>query len=110
MASHAGANAPSIGTGQDLGPDAFKKLYPEQYYKRFLANGVRPDGRAFGRARPTTIGLEAVSTADASALVKIGSTTVLAGIKLEVCQPVWLKSLNIRPKRCSICLAGCLGC
>ena len=77
-------NATTQHVGQDLGPDAFKKLYPEQYYERFLANGIRPDGRTFGRARPTTIGLEAVSTTDASALVKNGSTTVLAGIKLEV--------------------------
>lgn len=82
MSSH--ADASSTGLGQELGPDAFKKLYPEQYYKRFLASGVRPDGRNFGRARPTTIGIEAVSTADASALVKIGSTTILAGVKLEV--------------------------
>lgn len=67
-----------------LGPEAFKKLYPEQYYKRFIESGIRPDGRTFGRARPATIGLGAVSTADSSALVKIGSTTVLAGIKLEV--------------------------
>jgi len=67
-----------------LDPDAFKKLYPENFYQKYIDNGIRPDGRAFGRARPTTIGLGAVETADASALVKIGSTTVLAGIKLEV--------------------------
>lgn len=34
--------------------------------------------------RATSIGLGVVSTADASALVKIGSTTVLAGVKCEV--------------------------
>lgn len=65
-------------------PAAFKKLYPEQFYKQHIENGLRPDGRTFGRARPTTIGLDATATADSSALVKIGSTTVLAGIKLEV--------------------------
>ena len=68
---------------QALEPEAFKKLYPEQYYQRFIDSGVRPDGRPFGRCRPTTIGLDAVGTADASALVKVGSTTALAGIKLE---------------------------
>ena len=68
----------------NLGPEAFKKLYPEQYYKKFIESGIRPDGRTFGRGRPATIGLDAVSTADSSALIKIGSTTVLAGIKLEV--------------------------
>ena len=66
---------------------AFKKLYPEQFYKQHIDGGYRPDGRTFGRARPTTIGLDATATADSSALVKIGNTTVLAGIKLEVIQP-----------------------
>ena len=70
-----------------LEPDAFKKLYPDQYYARFVAEGLRPDGRPLARARPTTIALGAVSTADSSALVKIGSTTVMAGIKLEARAP-----------------------
>ena len=49
---------------------AFKRLYPDKYFARFVADGLRPDGRTLGRARATTIGLNAVSTADASALVK----------------------------------------
>jgi exosome complex component RRP43 len=67
--------------------DAFKRLYPEQYFARFIQEGVRPDGRPVGQARPTTIGLNALSSADGSALVKIGSTTALACIKLEVYNP-----------------------
>ena len=67
-----------------LEPDAFKKLYSDQYYSRFVAEGLRPDGRPLLRARPTTIALGAVTTADSSALVKIGNTTVMAGVKLEV--------------------------
>jgi exosome complex component RRP43 len=74
----------STATVSTLDPEAFKKLYPDAFYRKFIESGIRPDGRAFGRARPTTIGLGAVETADSSALVKIGSTTVLAGIKLEV--------------------------
>ncbi|KAK9834201.1 hypothetical protein WJX81_007772 [Elliptochloris bilobata] len=71
-----------------LEPDAFRKLYPDQYYARFVAEGLRPDGRPLLQARPTTIALGAVSAADSSALVKIGNTTVMAGIKLEVMVPV----------------------
>jgi len=94
-----------------LDPDAFKKLYPENFYQKYIDIGIRPDGRAFGRARPTTIGLGAVETADASALVKIGSTTVLAGIKLEVgSECVWWQMLQHksdfdRPSRQRILLA-----
>lgn len=64
--------------------DAFQRLYPDQYYAKFIQRGVRPDGRPLALARPTSIALGAVHTADASALVKIGSTTVLAGVKCEV--------------------------
>ncbi|CAD7704396.1 unnamed protein product [Ostreobium quekettii] len=67
--------------------DAFKALYPDQYLLKFLANGVRPDGRSLSRCRPTTVGFEAVSDVDASALVKIGSTTALATVGLEIVHP-----------------------
>jgi exosome complex component RRP43 len=33
--------------------DAFKKLYPENFYGQFLERSTRPDGRPLGRARPT---------------------------------------------------------
>ncbi|DBA84869.1 hypothetical protein WJX77_007920 [Trebouxia sp. C0004] len=70
-----------------LQADAFKKLYPQEFFSKFIEDGIRPDGRPVGRCRPTTIGLDVVSTADSSALVKIGSTTALAGVKLEVMPP-----------------------
>ncbi len=70
-----------------LQADAFKKLYPREFFAKFIEDGIRPDGRPLGRGRPTTIGLGVVSTADSSALVKIGSTTALAGVKLEVMPP-----------------------
>ena len=39
------------------------------------------------QARPASVTTDVVTTADSSALVKMGSTTVLAGIKLEVAVP-----------------------
>ncbi|KXZ47061.1 hypothetical protein GPECTOR_38g298 [Gonium pectorale] len=71
----------------DIEADAFKRLYPEQFYDRFLAEGVRPDGRPLGRARAVTIGAGAITSADGSALVKVGRTTVLAGVRLEIARP-----------------------
>ena len=70
-----------------LQADAFKKLYPKEFFAKFIEDGIRPDGRPVGRCRPTTIALGVVSTADSSALVKIGSTAALAGVKLEVMRP-----------------------
>ena len=79
----------------ELGPDAYKKLYPAEFYKRFIDNNLRPDGRPFGGGRPVTIGVGAIESADASALVKIGSTSVLAGLTFAVsCLVVMLIHLN----------------
>jgi exosome complex component RRP43 len=72
---------------QQLQADAFKRLYPEQYYDTFISQGIRTDGRTLSRARAVSIGLKAVGSADSSALVRIGSTTVMAGVRLEVFQP-----------------------
>ncbi|CAM6087804.1 unnamed protein product [Calypogeia fissa] len=67
--------------------DAFRRLFPTQYIERYLDASVRPDGRPLGRARPTEISLGQVPTTDGSALVKLGNTTMLAGVKLEVFVP-----------------------
>jgi polyribonucleotide nucleotidyltransferase len=68
----------------ELHADAFRQLYPAQYYAGFLSKHLRPDGRQLSESRPTTIGVDTIKSADSSALVKTGSTTVVAGIKLEV--------------------------
>lgn len=79
--------AVATSNGDSLQADAFKKLYPREFFLKFIEDGIRPDGRPVGRCRPTSIGLNVVSTADGSALVKTGSTTALAGAKLEVMPP-----------------------
>lgn len=67
--------------------DAFRRLFPLRFYERHLTESIRPDARPLGRARDTTIALGAVASADGSALAKIGSTTMLAAIKMEVMTP-----------------------
>ncbi len=52
--------------------EAFQRLYPQEFYARFIAEGVRPDGRPLGRPRPVSIGLNSIKTANSSALVKVG--------------------------------------
>jgi len=51
------------------------------------ADGRRVDGRAIDEYRPISIVPGFVATADGSALVRIGDTTVVAGIKLEPGKP-----------------------
>ncbi|KAI4346933.1 hypothetical protein L6164_007796 [Bauhinia variegata] len=65
--------------------DSFRRLFPLQFHERHLAESIRPDGRRLGIARDTSI---ALASANGSALVKIGSTTMLAAIKMEVMTPL----------------------
>lgn len=67
--------------------DAFRRLFPLRFHERFLVASIRPDARPVGRARETTLALGAVASADGSALAKIGCTTMLAAIKMEVMTP-----------------------
>nr|KYP48167.1 Exosome complex exonuclease RRP43 [Cajanus cajan] len=67
--------------------DAFRRLFPLRFFERHLAESIRPDGRPLGKARETSIFLGAVASANGSALVKIGSTTMLTAIKMEVMTP-----------------------
>ncbi|GER39898.1 exosome complex component Rrp42 [Striga asiatica] len=67
--------------------DAFRRLFPLRFHERHLLESIRPDGRPLGRARDTTLVLGAVASANGSALAKIGCTTMLAAIKMEVMTP-----------------------
>ena len=52
-----------------------------------LEKGIRLDGRKFTDYRPLSITLNYAKKAEGSALVKLGDTMVLAGIKLEEGEP-----------------------
>ncbi|XP_004711301.2 exosome complex component RRP43 [Echinops telfairi] len=65
----------------------FKTVEPLEYYRRFLKENCRPDGRELGEFRTTTVNIGSITTADGSALVKLGNTTVICGIKAEFAAP-----------------------
>ncbi|KAL7169008.1 hypothetical protein ACSBR2_034100 [Camellia fascicularis] len=67
--------------------DAFRLLFPLRFHERHLLESIRPDARKLGKARDTTLALGVVASADGSALTKIGCTTMLAAIKMEVMTP-----------------------
>ncbi|KAH6819371.1 3'-5'-exoribonuclease family protein [Perilla frutescens var. frutescens] len=83
MAAASGTNDLS----SDMELDAFRRLFPLRFHERHLLESIRPDGRPLGRARDTTLSLGAVASANGSALAKMGCTTMLAAIKLEVMIP-----------------------
>uniref|UniRef100_A0A3B5PZG1 Ribosomal RNA-processing protein 43 n=1 Tax=Xiphophorus maculatus TaxID=8083 RepID=A0A3B5PZG1_XIPMA len=59
----------------------------ENYHRSFLKENCRPDGRELSEFRTTTLNIGSISTADGSALVKIGNTTIICGIKAELANP-----------------------
>lgn len=81
----AGNNSSDLSSEMEV--DAFRRLFPLRFHERHLLKSIRPDGRTLGKARDTIISLGAVTSANGSALIKIGCTTMLAAIKLEVMTP-----------------------
>ncbi|KAJ1965844.1 hypothetical protein GGI12_000473 [Dipsacomyces acuminosporus] len=65
----------------------FEQIHPLEFQRRFLSQETRHDGRAFLQFRPTHVVKGTISTAQGSATVRIGNTTVVCGIKAEVCEP-----------------------
>ncbi|KYQ92402.1 hypothetical protein DLAC_06377 [Tieghemostelium lacteum] len=64
--------------------EAFQKIHPLEFYRKFLQRSVRPDGRSLNDIRKTSISTGAITTACGSSFVKIGNTSVICGIRSEV--------------------------
>ena len=75
--------------------EAFRKIYPSEFFERFIEASVRPDGRNLLGVRQTLVSVGSISSADGSAFVKLStgvapnspacaSTSVLAGVTAEV--------------------------
>lgn len=62
-------------------------IHPVKYYRDFLSHDLRPDGRELDQFRPVVINMDSIGTADGSAIVKLGNTAVVCGIKAELARP-----------------------
>jgi exosome complex RNA-binding protein Rrp42 (RNase PH superfamily) len=70
-----------------LDKDAFRALYPAEYFGQFAAKGLRPDRRSPGECRAATAVLNTIGSADASASCRLGDTFVTAGARLALATP-----------------------
>jgi len=61
-----------------------QRFLPEEYHRRFLEDGVRPDGRGQHDRRPARLRAGAVGSAHGSASVCLGQSAAVAGIRAEV--------------------------
>jgi exosome complex component RRP43 len=64
----------------EMNAESFRVLHPADYTARFLAEGIRPDGRVFTGQRKVTVTTGTITSANGSALVRCGHTSVIAGI------------------------------
>ncbi|MEM0199426.1 MAG: exosome complex component Rrp42, partial [Desulfurococcaceae archaeon] len=62
------------------------KLYVEQLVKS-LKRGERVDGRGLLDYRPISVILNPIEKSEGSALVKLGKTQIIAGVKLDIGAP-----------------------
>ncbi|KAI0722545.1 ribosomal protein S5 domain 2-like protein [Earliella scabrosa] len=86
-ASTSGGPSSSSAEQDALKALTFQRLHPKTYLERFLAENVRPDGRDLDEWRDISLNVGSISTADGSALVRLGSTTVVCGVKAEIAEP-----------------------
>jgi len=81
------STTPSTSEDDALKAATFQRLHPRTYLERFLAEGVRPDGRNLEEWRTIELNVGSISTANGSALVKLGQTTIVCGVKAEIAEP-----------------------
>ena len=65
----------------------FLSCQPDEYFQRFIDHGIRPDGRQLNEYRPLNIGIGSITTADGSAVLKLGKTTVVCGVRAQLTNP-----------------------
>ncbi|CAD6565922.1 MAG: hypothetical protein CYPHOPRED_000096 [Cyphobasidiales sp. Tagirdzhanova-0007] len=74
-------------TSNGIDPELFQRIQPAEYLSRFLEHGYRPDGRRPNEFREPILNVGSITSADGSALVKTGQTTILCGIRAEIAEP-----------------------
>ncbi|XP_026765118.1 exosome complex component RRP43-like [Galleria mellonella] len=67
--------------------EIYKLIHPLKYFNDYISRNIRPDGRKFTEQRNIKLNVNSLKTADASAVVKCGNTTIVCGIKLELATP-----------------------
>jgi exosome complex component RRP43 len=70
-----------------LEAETFRKIHPLEFYRKFLTEKLRPDGRALSNVRKTHITTGSLQNTEGSGLVKMGNTSVICGIRGEVTVP-----------------------
>nr|XP_027201705.1 exosome complex component RRP43-like [Dermatophagoides pteronyssinus] len=71
--------------------ELFKILQPLQFIQTILNSGKRADGRKFDESRHVLISCDCVTSANGSALIKFGTSSVICGITTSLVKPTTIK-------------------
>ncbi|CAJ1414238.1 unnamed protein product [Effrenium voratum] len=64
--------------------ELLQRFNPEEFYRHFLADGLRPDGRQLRQSRAAELRKGALGSACGSASLRLGRSSVLAGVRAEL--------------------------
>lgn len=64
----------------------FERFHPEEFHRRFLEDGVRPDGRGPHDRRAARLHRSVIAAAHGSAAIRLGQSAAVAGVRAEVLQ------------------------
>ncbi len=70
-----------------ISAQTFQRIHPSEFHRKFLIEGVRPDGRTLDTFRKTRVQNGVLENTNGSSLVRIGNTSIMCGIKAEVALP-----------------------
>jgi exosome complex component RRP43 len=62
----------------------FSEIYPVEFHRRFFEQKIRHDARALTARRTAVIARGSLQSADGSCMAKLGDTSVLCGLRLEL--------------------------
>jgi len=61
-----------------------QRYHPQEYHRRFLVDGLRPDGRTPQDRRPAELRSRALECSHGSASLRLGHSSAVAGVRAEV--------------------------
>lgn len=62
----------------------FERFQPEEYHRRFVADGLRHDGRALAERRRALLQRRALAAPLGSASVRLGASVAVAGVRAQI--------------------------
>jgi len=71
-----------------MDPELLQRFEPAEYFRGFLVEGIRPDGRTLRERRKARLQRSAFASAHGSSSVRLGESAAVAGVRAQVTEAV----------------------